>query len=103
MGLTIIDNVTVVPGDGAPATYHATVVVNEHGIVEEITGTSGATESTDETSVRYLTPAAVDLHLDNVTERRQPRATVVLNQDAVLTSLDAECAAAGIGTVCIAA
>ena len=103
MGLTIIDNVTVVPGDGAPATYQATVVVNEYGIVEEITGTPATTGTADETSVRYLTPAAVDLHLDNVTERRQPRATVVLNQDAVLTSLDAECAAAGIGTVCIAA
>lgn len=104
MGLTIIDNVTVVPGDGAPATYDATVVVNEHGIVERITGApTDTTGHTGEMSARYLTPAAVDLHLDNLTERRQPRATVVLSQDAVLTSLDAECAAAGIGTVCIAA
>lgn len=102
MGLSTIENVTVVPGHGAPAVYKATVVVNAEGIVEQITGTSEHT-TTDEMTTRYLTPAAVDLHLDNVTERRQPRATVVLSQDAVLTSLDAECAAAGIGTVCIAA
>ena len=104
MALNIIENVTVVPGDGAPPTYHATVTIDDDGIVQQITGSAESTEpEQDEQTVRYLTPAAVDLHLDNMTERRQPRATVVLNQDAVLTALDAECAAAGIGTVCIAA
>jgi alpha-D-ribose 1-methylphosphonate 5-triphosphate diphosphatase len=43
----------------------------------------------------------VDLHLDVIPERRRPRATVELDLDSVVSTLDAEVAASGIGTVCI--
>jgi alpha-D-ribose 1-methylphosphonate 5-triphosphate diphosphatase len=95
---TTIDNVTVVPGGGRAPITGATVDLDPDGVVRSIdaAGTAPA-------GGQFLVPAAVDLHLDNLTERRQPRATVRLDQAAVLSVLDAECAAAGIGTVCIAA
>lgn len=92
-----IDDVTVVPGEGRAALPGATVLLDGDGVVTEIV------PGEDTGSARYLVPAAVDLHLDNLTERRRPRATVTLDQAAVVTTLDAECASAGIGTVCIAA
>jgi alpha-D-ribose 1-methylphosphonate 5-triphosphate diphosphatase len=96
MDQAVIEGVTVVPGDGRPAVEGATVVLDAAGVVESITG--GARPSD-----RFLVPAAVDLHLDNLSQRRRPRATVTLDQASVLSVLDAECAAAGIGVVCIAA
>ncbi|MGY1838219.1 MULTISPECIES: alpha-D-ribose 1-methylphosphonate 5-triphosphate diphosphatase [unclassified Modestobacter] len=93
---TVITDVTVVPGGGAPQLRGATVVLDADGIVTEI-------EATGPAGGRLLVPGGVDLHLDNLTERRRPRATVLLEQAAVLSVLDAECAAAGISTVCIAA
>jgi alpha-D-ribose 1-methylphosphonate 5-triphosphate diphosphatase len=95
---TIIDNVTVVPGGGREPIAGAAVDLDPEGTVRSIRDAGTA-----HTGGRFLVPAAVDLHLDNLTERRQPRATVRLDQAAVLSVLDAECAAAGIGTVCIAA
>lgn len=96
MATTVIDRVRVVPGSGGTPYACATVVLGDDGVVEAIEPCPGEAEQT-------LVPAAVDLHLDNLRERRRPRATVVLDQTGVLTGLDAECAAAGIGTVCIAA
>lgn len=96
MAQTVIDGVTVVPGGGKPEICDAAVVLDEAGTVVEI---SDGAPSHD----LYLVPAAVDLHLDNLTERRRPRATVSLDHEAVITVLDAECAAAGIATVCVAA
>ncbi|GAA1265114.1 hypothetical protein GCM10009609_30390 [Pseudonocardia aurantiaca] len=93
-----IENVTVVPGGGRAPVAGATVELDPDGTVRSIRDTGGA-----HPDGRFLVPAAVDLHLDNLTERRQPRATVRLDQAAVLSVLDAECAAAGTGTVCIAA
>ncbi|UNK47820.1 alpha-D-ribose 1-methylphosphonate 5-triphosphate diphosphatase [Arthrobacter sulfonylureivorans] len=100
MDQTIIDNVTLVPGNGAEPLRGATVVLDADGVVSEIAAGKAAGSPDAE---RFLVPAGVDLHLDNLTERRRPRATVRLDQAAVLSVLDAECAAAGIGTVCIAA
>jgi alpha-D-ribose 1-methylphosphonate 5-triphosphate diphosphatase len=88
----------VVPGEGQALIPDATVELDANGVVLAIEGSGRAAAGG-----RFLVPAAVDLHLDNLTERRQPRATVRLDQAAVLSMLDAECAAAGIGTVCIAA
>lgn len=94
---SVIENVTLVPGGGAEVVQDATVVLDGDGVVAEIVvGTAGAGGT-------FLVPSAVDLHLDNLTERRRPRATVTLDQEAVLSVLDAECAAAGIGVVCLAA
>jgi alpha-D-ribose 1-methylphosphonate 5-triphosphate diphosphatase len=97
--MPVVDRVTVVPGEGRPAVEDATVVVDDAGIVTDIRpGGEPATSAT-----RTLVPAAVDLHLDNLRERRRPRATVTLDIPTVVAALDAECAAAGIGLVCIAA
>jgi alpha-D-ribose 1-methylphosphonate 5-triphosphate diphosphatase len=52
--------------------------------------------------VRFvLRSPMVDLHLDVIPERRRPRATVELDLETVVSTLDAEVAASGIGTVCI--
>uniref|UniRef100_UPI002027D8CA hypothetical protein n=1 Tax=Actinotalea sp. C106 TaxID=2908644 RepID=UPI002027D8CA len=96
MDLTVIEDVTLVPGGGRPVLAGARVVLDADGVVQEIT-------STGVPGQRFLVPAAVDLHLDNMAQRRRPRATVVLDQADVLAVLDAECAAAGIGVVCLAA
>lgn len=93
---TVIERVRVVPGRGGQVVDCATVVLGTDGIVQEIVPVERAAEL-------LLVPAAVDLHLDNLSERRRPRATVSLGQAGVLANLDAECAAAGIGVVCIAA
>lgn len=96
MGDTVIRDVTVVPGAGQPTLDAATVVIGSDGNVREI-----AAEG--EASGLSLVPGAVDLHLDNLQERRRPRATVTLDQRGVVASLDAECAAAGTAVVCVAA
>jgi alpha-D-ribose 1-methylphosphonate 5-triphosphate diphosphatase len=93
---TVIDRVRVVPGSGGEPHACANVVLDDDGVVTAIEPCAGEAD-------RILVPAAVDLHLDNLRERRRPRATVVLDQAGVLAGLDAECAAAGIGTVCVAA
>jgi alpha-D-ribose 1-methylphosphonate 5-triphosphate diphosphatase len=92
----VIHDVAVLPGAGRPVIDVATVVIDAEGVVREI-------EPGGEPSGLVLMPAAVDLHLDNLRERRRPRATVNLDQRDVLVALDAECAAAGIAVVCIAA
>jgi alpha-D-ribose 1-methylphosphonate 5-triphosphate diphosphatase len=96
MGQTVIDGVTVVPGGGKPVIRDAAVVLDDAGTIMEITGGAPAREL-------FLVPAGVDLHLDNLVQRRRPRATVSLDHETVITVLDAECAAAGIATVCVAA
>ncbi len=96
MAQTVIDGVTVVPGDGKPVIADAAVVLDDAGTVVEISDGAPAGDL-------FLVPAAVDLHLDNLGQRRRPRATVSLDHEAVITVLDAECAAAGIATVCVAA
>jgi alpha-D-ribose 1-methylphosphonate 5-triphosphate diphosphatase len=96
MAQTVIDGVTVVPGGGKPVIPDAAVVLDDVGTVVEIGDGAPADDL-------FLVPAAVDLHLDNLLQRRRPRATVSLDHETVITVLDAECAAAGIGTVCIAA
>jgi alpha-D-ribose 1-methylphosphonate 5-triphosphate diphosphatase len=96
MAQTVIDGVTVVPGGGRPVVRDAAVVLDEAGTVVEIAVGAPAEDL-------LLVPAAVDLHLDNLVQRRRPRATVSLDHEAVITVLDAECAAAGIATVCVAA
>lgn len=93
---TVIERVRVVPGRAGQVVDCATVVLDADGVVDQIVPTEGDAEL-------LLVPAAVDLHLDNLSERRRPRATVNLDQAGVLANLDAECAAAGIGVVCIAA
>lgn len=99
MGQTVIDGVTLVPGGGRPIIANAAVVLDDDGRVTEISEAGGAKGAGD----LYLLPAGVDLHLDNLVQRRRPRATVSLDHAAVISVLDAECAAAGIGTVCVAA
>ncbi|MCV7174692.1 amidohydrolase family protein, partial [Mycolicibacterium sphagni] len=96
MGLTVLEGLTVVPGGGRPVIPDATVTLGEGGRVLDIAANSAPARA-------VLLPAAVDLHLDNLVQRRAPRATVLLDNETVLPVLDAECAAAGIGTVCIAA
>ncbi len=96
MAQTVVDGVTIVPGGGRPEIRDAAVVLDSAGTVVEI---SDGAPSDD----LFLVPAAVDLHLDNLVERRRPRATVALDHESVITVLDAECAAAGIATVCVAA
>lgn len=91
-----IEGVTVVPGGGRPVIESANIIIGDDGTVQSIAPTAG-------TSDDYLIPAAVDLHLDNLAERRRPRATVDLPLDAVVPMLDVECAAAGIGSVLISA
>jgi alpha-D-ribose 1-methylphosphonate 5-triphosphate diphosphatase len=96
MAQTVIDGVTVVPGGGKPVIPDAAVVLDGVGTIVEISDGAPADDL-------ILVPAAVDLHLDNLVQRRRPRATVSLDHEAVITVLDAECAAAGIATVCVAA
>ena len=96
MAQTVIDGVTLVPGGGKPVVRDAAVVLDDAGTVVEISDGAPGDDL-------FLVPAAVDLHLDNLAQRRRPRATVSLDHEAVITVLDAECAAAGIATVCVAA
>ncbi len=96
MGLTVFEGLTIVPGGGRPVIPDATLTLGEGGRVLDIAADSAPSRA-------VLLPAAVDLHLDNLVQRRQPRATVLLDNETVLPVLDAECAAAGIATVCIAA
>jgi alpha-D-ribose 1-methylphosphonate 5-triphosphate diphosphatase len=72
------------------------VALDENGVIQDI-----RPARTD--SGRYLVPPLVDLHLDVLSERRRPRATVELGIPEMLLDLDAECAGAGIGTVCVGA
>lgn len=97
MAHNVIEGVTVIPGAGRDAIHDAIVAIDEHGRVEDIVPEAAAGQDL------YLVPGAVDLHLDNLLQRRRPRATVSLDHAAVISVLDAECAAAGIATVCIAA
>lgn len=90
----ILNNLTVLPGGGRPA-VGADVHLDDHGVVSAIEPSTAGPD--------WLVPSAVDLHLDNLLERRQPRATVNLDLPGVISSLDAECAANGVGLVCIAA
>ncbi|MGV0744822.1 alpha-D-ribose 1-methylphosphonate 5-triphosphate diphosphatase [Mycolicibacterium sp. XJ870] len=99
MAQTVIENVTVIPGGGRPVVANAAVVLDDDGRVCEIAQMADTGSPGDV----YLVPAGVDLHLDNLVQRRRPRATVSLDHEAVISVLDAECAAAGIGTVCVAA
>jgi alpha-D-ribose 1-methylphosphonate 5-triphosphate diphosphatase len=94
--VVVIDGVTVVPGGGRPVIANAAVVLDDVGTLVEITDGTPADDL-------FLVPAGIDLHLDNLVQRRRPRATVSLDHETVITALDAECAAAGIGTVCVAA
>lgn len=95
MGTFRIEGVTLVPGDGRPVVHAATVVLDGDGVV------SAVEEGPPGDGVLF--PSAVDLHLDNLSDRRKPRATVLLNPAEVMVALDAECAASGIGVVCVAA
>jgi alpha-D-ribose 1-methylphosphonate 5-triphosphate diphosphatase len=97
MAHTVIEGVNVVPGGGREAIPNAIVTLDAQGCVEAIT--PGEPYPSD----LYLVPAGVDLHLDNMQQRRRPRATVSLDHAAVISVLDAECAAAGVATVCVAA
>jgi alpha-D-ribose 1-methylphosphonate 5-triphosphate diphosphatase len=96
MAQTVIDGVTLVPGGGKPIVRDAAVVLDDVGTIVEISDGAPGDDL-------FLAPAVVDLHLDNLVQRRRPRATVSLDHEAVITVLDAECAAAGIATVCVAA
>ncbi|WP_197373839.1 alpha-D-ribose 1-methylphosphonate 5-triphosphate diphosphatase [Mycolicibacterium baixiangningiae] len=97
MAQTVIEGVTVIPGGGRDAIPNAVVTLDSEGRVEEIIPDVAPAQDL------YLVPGGVDLHLDNLLQRRRPRATVSLDHAAVISVLDAECAAAGIATVCIAA
>lgn len=97
MAQTVIEGVTVLPGGGRPAIPDAAVTLDAGGRVTDIA--EGVAPAAD----LLLVPGGVDLHLDNLVERRRPRATVSLDHEAVISVLDAECAAAGIATVCVAA
>lgn len=97
MAYNVIEGVTVIPGGGREVIPNAVVTLDGRGNVDAIT--PEAADARD----RYLVPAGVDLHLDNLLQRRRPRATVALDHAAVLSVLDAECAAAGLATVCVAA
>jgi alpha-D-ribose 1-methylphosphonate 5-triphosphate diphosphatase len=92
----LLDGVTVVPGDGSPVIEDAVVRLDADGIVQSI-------EPGGSPARLVLAPPAVDLHLDVMTERRRPRAGVVLELEQTVATLDAELVASGIGTVCIAA
>jgi alpha-D-ribose 1-methylphosphonate 5-triphosphate diphosphatase len=95
--MIMINGVRVVPGSAQPTVERARVVLDGDGVVTDIEPVDGPP------SDLTLVPAGVDLHLDNLRERRQPRATVELDHDSIIAALDAECAAAGIGTVAISA
>lgn len=92
----LLEGVTVVPGDGSRPLYDAVVRVDADGVVESIEGGGPP-------SRLVLMPPAVDLHLDVLAERRRPRASVVLDLEQTVATLDAELVASGIGTVCIGA
>lgn len=96
---TLLEGITLVPGDG---TEHGPVTVRlqADGTVAAIE--LGAGDRSDGATL-VLAPAAVDLHLDVMPERRRPRAGVLLDLDQSIVTLDAELVANGIGTVCIAA
>lgn len=91
-----IRGVAVLPGGGQAPVPEADVTLDAAGVV---TGIHPARSSNG----LVLMPAAVDLHLDNLPARRRPRATVELDLERTLVTLDAEVAAAGIATVCVAA
>ncbi len=91
-----IEGVTVVAGGGTAPVPGAMVQLDADGVVTAI-------EPGDRPGGPLLVPAAVDVHLDVLTARRRPRAGVELELPGVLAALDAECAGAGIATVCIAA
>ncbi|ABM16632.1 alpha-D-ribose 1-methylphosphonate 5-triphosphate diphosphatase [Mycolicibacterium vanbaalenii] len=97
MAHSVIEGVTVIPGGGRDAIRDAVVALDDQGRVEGIVPDAAAAGDL------FLVPGAVDLHLDNLLQRRRPRATVSLDHAGVISVLDAECAAAGISTVCIAA
>jgi phosphonate transport system ATP-binding protein len=93
---------------GRPVLPSATVSRDAAGRVTAIDPDPGAPPydpASDDmpTGSLLLVPAAVDLHLDNLVQRRRPRAGVTLEHAAVITALDAECTASGITTVCVAA
>jgi alpha-D-ribose 1-methylphosphonate 5-triphosphate diphosphatase len=88
----LLDGVTVVPGDGSAVIDDAIVRLDAEGI-----------EPGMSPSRLVLAAPAVDLHLDVMTDRRRPRAGVVLELEQTVATLDAELVASGIGTVCIAA
>ena len=96
LGTRLLEGVTIVSGAGSSVIDQATVRLDEHGVVESI-------EPGGPASGLVLMAPAVDLHLDVMTERRRPRASVVLDLDQTIATLDAELVASGIGTVCIAA
>nr|WTB30928.1 alpha-D-ribose 1-methylphosphonate 5-triphosphate diphosphatase [Streptomyces sp. NBC_00830] len=100
MSETTIERVRVVPGVAGTSVADATVVVDGDGVVRAIEPTDRLGEAPSEL---LLIPAAVDLHLDVVANRRRPRASVELDLPGVIATLDAECAGAGIATVSIAA
>jgi alpha-D-ribose 1-methylphosphonate 5-triphosphate diphosphatase len=94
-------DVLLVPGAGKPAEPTMVRLDHEGTVVELEPSGPGAACSLSELPV--LLPAPCDLHLDVVAERRRPRATVVLDLERVVLSLDAECAVAGIATLLISA
>ncbi|MGQ0573806.1 MAG: alpha-D-ribose 1-methylphosphonate 5-triphosphate diphosphatase [Pseudonocardia sp.] len=91
--MTVLPGVTLLAGGGAPP-MSGTATIDGGTLAEFCPGEPGDL---------WLVPAAVDVHLDVVGPRRRPRAGVVLDLDPVLAAVDAECAGAGVGTVCIAA
>lgn len=92
----LLRGVTLVAGDGSPPVEDAIVQLDGDGVIIAIE--SGAAPAR-----LVLMPPAVDLHLDVITERRRPRASVVLDLAQSIVTLDAELVTSGIGTVCIAA
>ncbi|MGJ3507235.1 alpha-D-ribose 1-methylphosphonate 5-triphosphate diphosphatase [Enemella sp. A6] len=93
---TVLTDLTLLPGRGADPIPVARIQLDDSGVITAIEPGAGS-------ETRFLVPAGVDLHLDNFIERRRPRASVVLDLATVVAAMDAECAAAGIGTVCVAA
>lgn len=92
---TTILGVRLLPGCSG-GVQSVAVALDENGVVDAIRPARTDGE-------RYLIPPLVDLHLDVLNERRRPRASVELGIPEMLLDLDAECAGAGIGTVCVAA
>src|SRR5258708_12211311 len=96
MAQTVIEGVTVLPGGGRPAIPDAAVTLDAGGRVTDIA--EGVAPAAD----LLLVPGGVDLHPDNLVERRRPRATVSLDHEAVISVLDVECAPAAIAPACVA-
>jgi alpha-D-ribose 1-methylphosphonate 5-triphosphate diphosphatase len=90
----LLRGVTVVTG--GTALEDAVVRLDADGVVESIE--PGAAPAR-----LVLMPPAIDVHLDVVPERQRPRASVVLELEQTVATLDAELVASGIGSVCIAA